>query len=70
MDQVVQCQHRVHTDGDVCDSKCLREHPLFSTDPLALPLIMFYDELELCNPLGTHVKKHKVSGGIMRHLNR
>ena len=64
MEQVEQCQHRVRTDGimeDVCDGKYFREHPLFSTDPLALQLITFYDELELCNPLGTHVKKHKLA---------
>ena len=64
MDQVEQCQHRVQTDGnmeDICDGNHFREHPLFSTDPSTLQLIIFYDELELCNPLGTHVKKHKLA---------
>ena len=46
---------------DVCDGELYQSHPLFSVDPLALHIIMFYDKLELCNPLGTHVKKHKLS---------
>ena len=51
----------MHTDGiieDVCDGEAFREHPLFSSDPYALHIIAFYDELELCNSLGTHVKKN------------
>ena len=63
MDQVEQSQHRVHSDDiieDVCDGNTFKEHPIFSNDTSALQLITFYDELELCNPLGTHVKKHKL----------
>lgn len=33
---------------------------MFSEDPLALQIIAFYDELELCNPLGSSIKKHKL----------
>lgn len=46
---------------DFCDGNLFKNHPLFSANPLALQIILFYDELELCNPLGTHVKKHKLS---------
>ena len=63
IDQVEQCQSRVHTDGiieDVCDGSVFRTHPLFSSDPSALQIIAVFDELELCNPLGTHVK-HKLA---------
>ena len=63
VDEVDQCPSRVHTDGiieDVCDGKVFQSHPIFSSDPLALQLMLFYDELELCNPLGTHIKKHKL----------
>ena len=35
-------------------------NPLFSQDPEALQIIGYYDELEVCNPLGLHIKKHKV----------
>ena len=34
---------------------------MFASDPYALQIISFFDELELCNPLGTHVKKHKLA---------
>ena len=63
IDQVEQCQSCVHTDGvveDVCDGSVFRTHPLFSSDPSALQIIAVFDELELCNPLGTHVK-HKLA---------
>ena len=46
---------------DVCDGTLFSQHPLFGNDPYALQIISFFDELELCNPLGTHVKKHKLA---------
>jgi len=45
---------------DFCDGELVCNHPLFSNDPLALQIIAYYDELELCNPLGTHTKKQKL----------
>ena len=45
----------IHVDGEIYQT-----HPLFSTDPVALQLILYYDELELCNPLGSRRKKHKI----------
>lgn len=36
------------------------KHPLFSCDPHALQIIAYYDELEVVNPLGSHVKVHKL----------
>ena len=46
---------------DVCDGALFKSHRLFTNDPSALQIIAFFDELELCNPLGTHVKKHKLA---------
>ena len=63
LDQIEHCPSRVREDGileDFCDGELFKTHPLFSTDPFALQIIAFYDELELCNPLGTHIKKHKL----------
>ena len=54
---------RIRNDGiieDFCDGATFRNHPLFSQDPEALQIIGYFDELEVCNPLGSHVKKHKV----------
>ena len=45
----------------MCDGSVFQTHPLFSSDPSAVQIIAFFDELELCNPLGTHVKKHKLA---------
>lgn len=59
IDQVEQSANRVRTDGtlqDFCDGQLFKLHPLFSQDPLALQIIAFFDELELCNPLGTMLR--------------
>ena len=57
------CKSRVRTDGyveDFCDGSLFHNHPLFSKDDCALQIIAFYDEVELCNRLGSHVKRHKL----------
>lgn len=46
LDDIFQCPSRIHNDGvieDVCDGKVFQSHPIFSNDPLALQLILFYD---------------------------
>ena len=45
---------------DFCDGELFVNHPVFSTDPYAIQIIAYFDELEVCNPLGTHTKKHKL----------
>ena len=58
LDEIHQFPSRVHTDGfieDICDGELYKKHPIFSDDPLALQLIL------LCNPLGTHIKRHKLA---------
>ena len=63
LDQVDKFPERIRTDGkieDFCDGLLYKTYPLFSADPFALQIIAYYDELELCNPLGTHVKHHKL----------
>ena len=55
--------HQELTEGtlsDYCDGKKFKEHPLFSIDSDALQIILYYDELELCNVLGSCHKKHKI----------
>uniref|UniRef100_A0A1X7U4U1 Uncharacterized protein n=1 Tax=Amphimedon queenslandica TaxID=400682 RepID=A0A1X7U4U1_AMPQE len=46
--------------GDFCDRKSCNMYALFSSELLALQLMIYYDELELCNPLGTKTKVHKM----------
>ena len=35
-------------------------HPLFSTDKQALQIVAYFDELEVANPLGSYISKHKL----------
>ena len=42
------------------DGAVLSNHPLFTTDPHTLELILYSDEIEICNAVGTRVKKHKL----------
>jgi len=46
---------------DICDGQYIRTHPLFSRNPKALQIVLNTDDLEIVNPLGSHVKKHKIT---------
>lgn len=62
---IVQVKY-VHYDhcngclGDYCDGRHFHNHPLYSTNQSALQIVLYYDELEICNPLGSRRKKHKL----------
>ena len=45
---------------DFCDSKQAKSHPLFSQDSKALQILLYFDEIELCNPIGNSKTKHKI----------
>ncbi|XP_066509632.1 uncharacterized protein [Hoplias malabaricus] len=45
---------------DIIDGDIMKSHPLFSVKPNALQLILYTDEIELCNPLGSHASKNKL----------
>ena len=56
--QQSHCSH----DGimrDVCDGAYVKTHPILGEEG-TIQIILNTDELELTNPLGTHVKKHKI----------
>lgn len=46
--------------GDYCDGELFKQHPLFKDDPCALQIRLYYDDLEMCNALGSKNKKHKL----------
>ena len=46
--------------NDMCDGSVFKNHPIFLFDKQAFQLIAYYDEVELCNPLGSYTKKHKI----------
>ena len=63
LEQVETCAQRIHDNNlihDFCDGTIFSNHPIFSHDHCALQIIAYYDELEICNPLGSHTKRHKV----------
>lgn len=45
---------------DFCSGTRYSSHSLFGVDSTALQIILYYDELEICNPLGSRRKKHKI----------
>ena len=36
------------------------EHPLFREDQKALQIFLYYDDVEMCNPLGSKKTVHKM----------
>ena len=58
----------MHTDGllsDYCHGSDFTNHPLFSTEQNALQILLYFDELEVFNPIGTKVKKHKLGNCLI-----
>lgn len=63
----VENSHQRH-DGmiaDYCDGQIFQQHPLFSQDPCALQIILYYDDVEVVNPLGSKTSKHKVGNNTL-----
>lgn len=52
--------------NDFCDGDTFTSHPVFSVHKDALQIFLYFDELELCNPLGSKTKIHKL--GICLYL--
>lgn len=46
---------------DVCDSSFVKNHPLYSCDKNFLKFMLFCDDLEITNPVGSHTKVHKIT---------
>ena len=48
------------TKRDMCDGSIFKSHPVFKEDKKAIQIVAYYDEIELCNALGSKTKKHKM----------
>lgn len=46
--------------SDFCDGELYCKNQLFSVDKQALQLFLYNDEIEICNPLGSRAKVHKM----------
>lgn len=53
--------------SDYCDGELFHENTLFQEDPSAFQIQLYYDEVEICNPLGSKAKKHKL--GICSYID-
>ena len=45
---------------DFCDGEIYKRHPVFSSDKCALQIILYYDDVEVANPLGSYRGHHKL----------
>ncbi len=45
---------------DFCDGEFVRNHPLVKENPETLLLAVYFDDLEVANPLGSRRGKHKL----------
>ena len=51
------------TDGimrDFCDASFVRSHHVFTSHPNALQFVLYYDDIEVANPLGAKAGAHKL----------
>jgi hypothetical protein len=46
---------------DYQDGEFVRSHPIFGQDPKALKILLYYDDVEISNPLGSKTKTHKLA---------
>ena len=46
--------------SDLCDDNQFKKHPLFSCDSKRLQIMVYYNEVEVFNPLGKKTKIHKL----------
>lgn len=65
--QVLKCHQNPNQEilCDYCDGSVCKSHPLFSACANSLQILLYYDDIEVCNPLGTKRKKHKLGKVIL-----
>ena len=52
---------------DFCDGRLYKEHPVFQHDKNALQLVIYFDEVEVANPLVSYHGIHKLGTCIMNN---
>ena len=48
--------------NDYCDGSNFKSHTLFSVHLNGIQIFFYYDDVEVCNPIGSHRKIHKIGG--------
>ena len=45
---------------DICDGQWIKQHVVFTAHPNALQFLIYYDDIEVANPLGAKAGAHKL----------
>lgn len=53
-----------YVSHDFTDGAAFKDNAFFQTNQNALKLILYQDSFEVCNPLGSSKKKHKILAGL------
>ena len=56
--------------ADFCDGDVCANHPLFSSDPKAIQIFLYYDDVAVVNPLGSKTSKHKFGKSNQLYLKK
>ena len=52
--------------SDYCDGSDFHHYKLYAVNPHYLQLNIYYDDVEVCNPLGSKSKKHKLGNNYLQ----
>ena len=55
-----ECKQSTGILRDVCDGLLYKKHPILSSSHKKIQITAYYDKIELCNPLGSYTKVHKL----------
>ena len=55
--------------ADYCDGSVYKSHLLFSRNTQGLQIIAYYDDVEVCIPLGSKAKKHKLGEELVFYVH-
>jgi len=55
--------------GDYCDASFIKNDPYFQDNENALQLVLYFDEVEVCDALASHRGQHKLGMLIVIEIN-
>ena len=60
LDMVLNTNQQNNAFYDICDGEIFKNNRIFTAHQNGLQIILYHDEIEVCNPLGSHNGKHKL----------
>lgn len=49
---------------DFCDGNAFKSNQLYSEEPNALQIQLYYDDIDVCNPIGSKSVIHKLGNSV------